>query len=88
MPGGGGGRYRPFADIDHAFPMLRCGPSKPPFVHCAAFLRVKRRSAGQSPVRFLGSNDRCIGMPMGASELVKVEDLGQAGPTWVIQDLF
>jgi len=26
-------------------------------------------------------------MPMGASELAKVEDLGQAGPTWVIEVL-
>ncbi|WP_212580135.1 hypothetical protein, partial [Roseovarius gaetbuli] len=46
------------------------------------------QDCGQSPVRFLGSNDRCVGMPMGASELATVEDLGQASPTWVIQVLF
>jgi hypothetical protein len=40
--------FRPFADIDHAFPMLRCGPSKRPFVHGAAFLLVETSLCGQS----------------------------------------
>ena len=43
---------RPFADIDHAFQMLRCGPSKRPFVHCAAFMGVKHRSADIAVNRF------------------------------------
>ncbi|MCR9155851.1 MAG: hypothetical protein NXH80_01265 [Rhodobacteraceae bacterium] len=32
--------------LGHNSPMLRCGPSKLPFVHPAAFYRLKRRSAG------------------------------------------
>ena len=34
--------------IDHAFSMLRCGPSKQTFMHLAALCRLKRRSAEKS----------------------------------------
>jgi hypothetical protein len=31
------GRFRPIAAFHRYFPMLRCGPSKPPFAQGAAF---------------------------------------------------
>jgi hypothetical protein len=42
------GGFRPFAAFHRHFPMLRCGLSKPPFVHSAAFFRLKRQCAGPS----------------------------------------
>ena len=41
------GRNRPTAVRDHHLNMPRCGPSLRPFVHSAAFWRLKRRCAGQ-----------------------------------------
>ena len=38
-------RFRPIADLDHDFSLLRCGPSNQSFVQFAAFCRLKRRSA-------------------------------------------
>ncbi len=42
------GRERPTPAIEHALPLLRRGLSKRPFIHLAAFYRIKRRSADKA----------------------------------------
>ena len=52
-------RARPKADLHHLVNMLRCGPSKWTFIHCAAFYRVKRRCADEAVISF-PSRDSCF----------------------------
>jgi hypothetical protein len=45
-------RYRPIAAFHRHFPMLRCGPSKQPFVASAAFCRLEHLSAEKDAICF------------------------------------
>jgi hypothetical protein len=52
MPGGGWGRYRPFADLRDDFSILRCGPSLRPFVLSAVIYGARCLSSHKAKIRF------------------------------------